>query len=78
MLTELQVKSSKPKEKTYMLRDERGLYLRIDTAGRKYWILRYWENKKERQKTMGAIFSLRREITGGVYLKMALELLCVV
>ncbi len=37
-----------------MIRGERGLYLRIDTAGRKYWILRYWENKKERQISLGS------------------------
>ncbi len=41
MLTELQVKGAKPKDKTYMVRNDRGLYLRVDTAGRKYWILRY-------------------------------------
>ena len=46
MLTELQVKNSKPKEKYYMLRDDRGLNLRVDPSGRKYWIFRYWENKK--------------------------------
>ena len=44
MLTELQAKTAKPKEKSYMLRDDRGLYLRVDKTGRKYWILRYWEN----------------------------------
>ena len=53
MLTELQVKSAKPGEKRYMLRDDRGLYLRVDTSGRKYWILRYWEQKKERQLSLG-------------------------
>lgn len=54
MLTELQSKSAKPKEKSYMLRDDRGLYLRVDPSGRKYWILRYWENKKEHQLSLGA------------------------
>lgn len=34
MLSDLQVKSAKPKEKYYMLRDDRGLYLRVDTSGR--------------------------------------------
>ena len=34
MLTELQVKTAKPKEKYYMLRDDRGLYLRVDTSGK--------------------------------------------
>ena len=53
MLSEAQVKSAKPKEKYYMLRDDRGLYLRVDTSGRKYWILRYWENKKEHQISLG-------------------------
>ena len=49
MFTELQSKSAKPKEKSYMLIDDRGLYLRVDLSGRKYWILRYWEQKKEHQ-----------------------------
>ena len=53
MLTELQVKGAKPREKKYMLRDDRGLYLRVDPSGRKYWILRYWEQKKERQLSLG-------------------------
>ena len=52
MLTELQVKAAKPKEKPYMLRDDKGLYLRIDPSGRKYWILRYWENGKEHKLSL--------------------------
>ena len=54
MLTELQAKSAKPKPKPYMLRDDRGLYLRVDPSGRKYWILRYWEQKKEHQLSLGS------------------------
>ncbi len=53
MLTELQVKSAKPREKSYMIRDDRGLNLRVDPSGRKYWIFRYWENKKEHQISLG-------------------------
>ena len=53
ILTELQVKNSKAREKPYMLRDDRGLYLRVDPSGRKYWILRYWENKREHQASLG-------------------------
>ena len=53
MLTELVVKNSKPREKSYMIRDDRGLYLRIDPSGNKYWIFRYWENKKERKMSLG-------------------------
>ncbi|MBQ6983073.1 MAG: tyrosine-type recombinase/integrase [Synergistaceae bacterium] len=53
MLTELQVKATKPKEKSYMVRDDKGLYLRVDPTGRKYWILRYWENSKEHKLSLG-------------------------
>ena len=52
MLTELQVKNTKPKEKPYILRDDRALYLRIDSSERKYWILRYWENGKEHKLSL--------------------------
>ena len=53
MITELQVKSAKPKDKPYMLRDDRGLYLRVDPSGRKYWILRTWTTGKERKTSLG-------------------------
>ena len=53
MLTELQVKNSKPHNNSYMIRDDKGLYLRIDPSGRKYWILRYWENNKEHKLSLG-------------------------
>lgn len=36
-----------------MIRDDRGLYLRVDPNGRKYWILRYWEQGKEHQISLG-------------------------
>ncbi|MBQ7666271.1 MAG: DUF4102 domain-containing protein [Synergistaceae bacterium] len=29
------------------------MYLRVDLSGRKYWILRYWEQKKEHQLSLG-------------------------
>lgn len=53
MITELQVKNAKPKGKPYMVRDDRGLYLRIDPTNRKYWILRYWEGGKEHKTSLG-------------------------
>ena len=53
MLTELQVKNAKPRGRSYMVRDDKGLYLRIDPSGRKYWILRYWENNKEHKLSLG-------------------------
>ncbi len=54
MLTELQVKNAKPRNASYMVRDDKGLYLRIDPTGRKYWILRYWENNKEHKLSLGS------------------------
>ncbi|MCR4818058.1 MAG: tyrosine-type recombinase/integrase [Fretibacterium sp.] len=54
MLTELQVKNAKPREKTYRLPDSRGLYLRVIPSGGKYWVLRYWEDGKEHMKGLGA------------------------
>lgn len=53
MLTELQVKAAKPKEKRYMLRDDRGLYLEIMPGGNRYWRMRYWADGKERKLTLG-------------------------
>ncbi len=53
MLTELQVKNAKPRERSYMVRDDKRLYLRVDPSGRKYWILRYWENNKEHKLSLG-------------------------
>ena len=53
MLSELAVKGAKPREKSYMVRDDRGLYLRVDPSGCKYWIFRYWENKKEHKLSLG-------------------------
>lgn len=53
MITELQARAAKPREKSYMLRDSRGLYLRIDSSGKKYFIYRYWEAGKEHQKSFG-------------------------
>ena len=54
MFSELAVKGAKPCEKSYMIRDERGLYLCIDPSGGKYWILRYCENKKEYKLSLGS------------------------
>lgn len=53
MITDLEVKRAKTKDKPYLIRDDRGLYLRVDPTGRKYWILRYWEAKREHQKSLG-------------------------
>lgn len=58
MFTELQVKNAKPRERSYMVRDDKGLYLRVDSSGRKYWILRYCENNKEHKLSLGPYHDL--------------------
>ncbi len=52
-LTALDVKNAKPQIKNYVLRDERGLYLEVSTAGGKWWRLRYSFNGKENRISLG-------------------------
>jgi hypothetical protein len=49
----VQIKQAKAKEKRYMLRDDRGLYIEIMPGGNKHWRLRFWENEKERRLDLG-------------------------
>lgn len=60
-ITDIAAKCAKPREKSYRLHDDRGLYLRVDPSGAKYWILRYWQDGREHQKSLGPypILSLR-------------------
>ena len=53
MLNEGQVKNSKPKDKKYLLNDSKGLYLRVDPSGRKYWIFRFFEQGKNHEFSLG-------------------------
>jgi integrase len=53
-LTELMIKQAQPEEKTYMMSDGKGLSLEVRPNGKKYWIVRYWTNKKERRTSMGS------------------------
>lgn len=53
MITDIQAKSAKPKDKSYRLGDGGGLYLRIDPNGKKYWIYRYWEQGHEHNISLG-------------------------
>ena len=52
-LTETAIKAAKPKDKPYMLRDDRGLWLLIVPGGGKYWRLRYWVEGKEKKVSLG-------------------------
>ena len=53
-LTELMIKQAKPKEKTYMMSDGKGLALEVRPNGKKYWVIRYWVGNKERRSSVGA------------------------
>ena len=53
MLTEIQIRNAKPREKRYLLHDEHGLYLQITPAGGRSWKFRYWTDGKEKKLTLG-------------------------
>ena len=53
MLTAVQVRNAKPKEKPYKLADGKGLYLFIFPNGKKSWRYRYRFNHKETLFTIG-------------------------
>ena len=54
VLTELQIKQLKPKEKRYTVSDGRGLILEVHPNGAKYWILRFKVKGKEKRKSLGS------------------------
>ena len=53
VLTESMVEQAKARNKSYAMSDGRGLLLEIRPNGGKYWIIRYWINKKERRTSAG-------------------------
>ena len=40
-LTNVDIKNAKPRDKSYRLYDEKGLYLEVTPAGGKLWRLKY-------------------------------------
>ncbi len=53
LLTNLQVKSAKPKDKQYTLTDGKGLYLLVLPTGGKYWHFRSKVGGKEKRMSFG-------------------------
>jgi integrase len=53
MLTDIQAKKAKPKDKIYRLFDGGGLYLEINPNGGKYWRLKYRFLGRERRMALG-------------------------
>ena len=53
-LTELMVKQARGKEKPYTMSDGKGLILETRPNGKKYWIIRYWVDGKEKRTSVGS------------------------
>ena len=52
-LTNIAINSAKPKDKTYRLYDEKGLYLEVTIKGAKLWRLKYRYGGKEKRLAIG-------------------------
>ena len=53
-LTDIKVKTVKPKDKPYKLADGSGMYLLINTNGSKYWRMKYRFAGKEKMLSLGS------------------------
>jgi len=53
-LTDAKIKGAKPKDKTYTLIDEDGLYLEVNPKGRKWWRFRYQKEGRRNRLSLGA------------------------
>ena len=53
MFTAFTAERLKPGEKDRLEADSDGLYLRVRKTGRKTWLVRYWQNGKERRLSIG-------------------------
>jgi len=58
-LTNLAIKNATPREKTYRLYDEKGLYLEITTKGAKLWRWKYRFKGKEKRLAIGPYPEIR-------------------
>lgn len=52
-LTELKIKSLKPRKSRYLLADGQGLYIAVMPTGEKYWYVRSWKNGRESKVSIG-------------------------
>jgi len=53
MLSDLKIRALKPKEKSYTIRDGRGLYLEVTPKDSKLWRIRIWQNGREIKRSLG-------------------------
>lgn len=52
-LTDIKIKTAKPKDKPYKLADDEGMYLLVNTNGSKYWRMKYRIAGKEKILSIG-------------------------
>ena len=52
-LTDMRIKSLKPRDKRYQECDSDGLYIEVMTSGKKYWRLNYYKDGKRTWHTIG-------------------------
>lgn len=52
-LNQVKCQNAKPKEKTYRLYDEKGLYLEVTSKGQKWWRYKYRFAGKEKRISLG-------------------------
>ena len=53
-LTDIHVKHLQARNKKFSVSDGRGLLLEVRSNGQKYWIVRVWDNGKEKRKHIGS------------------------
>ena len=52
-LSELKVRNAKARDKAYKLADEKGMYLVVNTNGKKWWRVKYYFAGKEKSLSLG-------------------------
>ena len=53
MLTDPACRNAKPRDKSYKLADDRGMYLEVMPNGSKYWRMKYRHGGKEKRLALG-------------------------
>jgi hypothetical protein len=77
-LTDTAVRKAKPRNNSFRLFDERGLYVEISPAGGKWWRFKYRFNGKEKRLSLGTYpLTATREMRGGWWIsKLETDTFC--
>lgn len=52
-LSDVKIRKMELRDKPYLVRDEKGLYLEVHPNGSKYWRIRVWDHGKEVRRSLG-------------------------